>query len=103
LIAACRAAGEHDITLKCNGDGTLEGFIEFVGAHVVGVRPHPQLWVVVESAGADNEIVKMVGAGRVACLGNGDTLVAIHTNGELAEYPPIDRLIIKNNRITVVV
>src|SRR5207245_2313532 len=75
---------------------------EDVHAHVVGVRPDPELRVV-EEVGSEVEAVAVPGAGRVAGRRDGDALVSDRNvacgSCELRDDPAVRELVVEDNGI----
>ena len=83
-------------------EGCAQG-VENVSSHVIAVRPDAQLGIIKEVAG-QVEVVPVPGAGGVAGLGYGNTLVlgdrGAARDSKLADNPAVGELIIDHHRIT---
>jgi hypothetical protein len=104
---ARRGAGQHRRPVereRLRAQVALSLSVEHVGAHVVRVRPHPELRVVDEVL-SEVEPVAVVGAARVAGTRDGDALVGDDARGvvagELRDDPAVGQLVVEHYRVAV--
>jgi hypothetical protein len=100
---------EHLRALEGEGAGAVEGPPEgeLVGRHVIAVGPDAQVRVVGELFAGGDEVVEVVGPGRIPGLGEGDALVVgrrvLRGEGELAQKPAVGQGVVEDDPIAVVV
>ena len=99
---ARHAAHQHLVALEGEDVGGGAGDAAAARGHVIPVRPHAELRVVVEDAAGDDVVVAEPRAGRVAGLRHRDALVERRRGGELAEHPPVRHVVVEDDRVAVV-
>src|SRR6266568_7203531 len=99
-----RLAGEHLGAVECVWLRTQEGCagrVEYVHAHVIGIGPDTQVWVV-EKVGPKVKGVAVPTAGGIAGRGDCDAFVSGDAGaGELADEPAIGKLVVERYWVAI--
>src|SRR5712671_3563739 len=104
MLKRCRIAIEHVGAVKYPCIQARRSIVAFLTDHVVTVRPHRQLWIIVRDSKKES-VCKPAGGDRIRTLGHCDALIFERITrlkwivGKVSYDPPVCKVIIKDVRI----